>query len=366
MLEKSNSIQIKGELVPDAVTLIVDGQVYAGWEEVSISKEINSLASSFSLNLTDRWRPQQTVVSFKVGDTCEIYIGKKSVLSGYIDTFSRSISANSRTMQVSGRSKSGDLVDCSYDGKTEFKNSTMKSITEKIISPFGITASFLSDGGSFPKIDIKQGESIAEIIDRMARQKGLLVYASEDGGIVFSKRGSERSSNEIIQGVNLLTGSVSHDMKNRFSTYKVKGQTSGTVGTAENATKNTASSTDEGIERYRPMVIIAENSVNQAGALNRANYESSYRAAKGSSYSVSVQGWFQENGDLWDINKTTALKSSFLGYQGDLLINSVTYSKGSNGTICSMELIRPDAYLFEPTVSKAKDVSKIVGGVDEK
>ena len=320
------------------------------------------MASSFSLTVSDKWLANSEPVGIKAGDKCHIDVGKRTILDGYVDEVSLTLGSDSRSLSVSGRSNALDLIDCSYDGQAEFKNTSMEKIVEKLFANFS-AAKFRFDapGGNFAKITIRQGETIAEVVDRMARQKKLIVYPDFDGTVVLSQKGSRRSPTNLIQGVNILSAGVSHSQVDRFSEYKIKGQTSGTFGTSENATKNTGLAFDAGIERKRPFIMVSENSVNAAGAKARAEFEASKRAAKGSQFNFSVQGWFDENGELWDVNKLIGVQSQFLGHEGSLLINSITYTKSSGGTITSLKLVRPDSYEFTNTVKKEDDLSRVFG-----
>ena len=352
----TSSVSVRGQTIDDSVVLFINGQLYSGWTSVSINRRLNSIATSFEVSLSDRWTQGGSPIAIAGGQAVCLQVGGSTVITGYIDSVSSSISASGRSISVSGRSLAGDLVDCSYVGKSQFRdNPTMEDVVRDMLQPFGVRAIFNSPGGSFNKIDIRQGERVAEVIDRMAREKNLIVYSDFEGNLIFDVNTGRRSTSEIVQGANLLSASVERNDIDRFSEYTVKAQTSGALGDPEDSIQNTGTARDEGITRNRPLLIIGENSSNNSNSNQRAAYEASVRAARSETFEVAVQGWFQNDGTLWDINQIVALRSRYLDHDGDLLVDSVSFSKSVSGTITTMKLVRPDAYQFAPVVEPSSD-----------
>ena len=243
-----SSVTVRGRTIDDSVVLFVNNELYSGWTSVEINRRLNSIASSFSLTLTDRWTPESLPIAIARGQSFCLQVGGVQVITGFIDSVSLSLSAASRSITVSGRSRTGDLVDSSYVGSSQFTETpSMQEIVERMLEPFGIGAIFKSDGGTFNKIDIRQGEKVGEVIDRMAREKSLIVYSNFDGDLVFDMNTNERADSEIVQGVNLLSASINRNNSDRHSEYILKGQVSGLFGNPEQATNNTATARDEGI-----------------------------------------------------------------------------------------------------------------------
>lgn len=349
MSESNSSPSIRGVKQDNQALLFVNKVIYRGWKSVNITRSINSFSSSFSLELTDKWSPNSRDVAVKPGDLFHLHVDGTSIMDGYLDSVSISAGANEKTISVNGRSRAADLVDCSYDGPTQFKKTTMKSIVEKLVAPFGIATSFTSDPGEFNKININQGETVASIIGRMCLQKKLIVYTTYRSNLIFTKNGFKRATNEIIEGENLISGSVTRNNSNRFSKYTVKSQGSSPTAGANSLLGNVGEANDPGITRFRPKVIVSENFSSNELAIERANYEASKASAEGTRFKVVVQGWRQSNGDLWDVNQVIALRSPALNYSGYLLCESVTFTKSQGGgTTTTLGLVRSDAYQFEP------------------
>ncbi len=116
----------------------------------------------------------------------------------------------------------------------------------------------------------------------------LLSVQTRSWNLVFEKKGVIRSSAELIEGINILSAAVNFDNSERFSEYHVKGQASSVVGNVNDNTKGKGLAKDNGISRYRPLLVLAENSADTDGSQKRANWEASFRTAK--SMQVNVKG----------------------------------------------------------------------------
>lgn len=353
MSDKAPNTYQRSNLIRDAVLLFINGQVYEGWTDIKITRELNSCAGDFSLSVVDKWRVDGEEWRIVPGEKVHLHIAGNSILTGYIDKVESSISKNSRAVTVSGRSKTGDLVDCSVENLGEFQSLSLPELAKKVCSPFGISVSFLGDAGaSFDKITIQPGETVFALLDRLSRERKILMYPSFDGNLVFSNRGARRADSEIRQGHNMISGRSTFDNSNRHSIYKVNGQGLGFLGDKDQAAAAVGSATDSGITRYRPLILNHENPTNDASSGDRASYESEIRAAKSMTAEVELQGWFQSEKRLWDINELVYLDAGFLGLRRQMLIEKVQFNKGNGGTTTTLSLIRPDAYGFKKNVKK--------------
>jgi prophage tail gpP-like protein len=357
MSERVPNIFNKTDQVPDAVTLFINKKVFEGWEDVQITRELNVLASDFQLKLTDKWKVDQETFSIQPGDKCHVHLAKKSFLTGWVDSLALSIGSNERSITATGRSRTADLVDCSVTGDNQFSGLNLKEIATKVCAPFNIPVSFLTDPGDiFDTITIQQGETVFALLDRLARQRKLLMFPDYEGFLVFTIAGSKRSPVQLIEGVNVLGGSATFDNSERFSSYVVKGQNLSALGEPEQSAAPSGEATDEGITRFRPLVVIGETSTDDGASGDRAAYEAGLRAAKALEVEVSVQGWLRSDGSPWEINEIVSCDIGSLGVRRNLLIKKVTFNKNNSGTTATLTLIRPDAFEFKVKVKKDKDI----------
>lgn len=352
----------------DAIVFI-SGRQYDGWKSFSIKRRLDAFSGNFSMSLHDRFSESGARVPLKPGEPIQIFIGIDKIFTGYIDTVSANAAGDQRDFNISGRDLTGDLVDCVPKQQGELKNLTLVQLCEQICAPFNISVQNV-----VPDVDvatkkfdvwrIKPGETAFETLDRAAKQSGVFLIANDFGQLRITRKGRFRTSSEIVQGVNTISVSAEYDNKERFSEYKVIGQAPGSDEFfSENVSSPSAKAFDKGIDRYRPTIVISETNVDKGKAQDRANWENTLRAANSFTVNVSVQEFFQQDGRLWRINEIVKVTSGFIGLQKqDLLVRSVQFQKGSSGTVCSMELTRPDAFQPKKEIESSDDPTNDLGG----
>lgn len=336
------------------LALKVEGKVYTGWEEVTVQKSIETAAGGFSITVSDRegWPLVPNM-------PCVVTLDDETVVTGYIDTVEMEHGAGTHNITVSGRDRAGDLIDCSvvHNGN-EIVGQNLLQIAKTLCAPFGIKVTATSPiGGVFAKFAILPGESVWQSLERLARQRGMLMVSDGLGGIVFMQPNRVSSGAALVQGKNIITATATYDAQDRFSVYYVKGQTAGTDDTfGASAAQIEAKAQDIAVNRYRPLVVLSETNTSGAEAQTRANFEATTRAARSAKFEITVQGWQRDdNGTLWQPNQLVACKIPSLRVDGDMLISAINYRKSSqSGTTAVLKLARPDAFMVAE-VTKKKD-----------
>ncbi len=98
----------------DKIVLKVGGKVYSGWTEVHVSQSLDQLTGTFSFSITNPYPDIPSGWSIKLGGYCVVEINDQVVISGYIDDMPIDYDATSHTIQISGRDRTADLVDCTF------------------------------------------------------------------------------------------------------------------------------------------------------------------------------------------------------------------------------------------------------------
>lgn len=344
----------------DKVELFVNGKIFGGWKDVSITRSLNAISGSFSLGVTDRWSGQAEPWVVAPDDECVVKVNGEPVISGYVFGVENSIEKNGRSITISGRDKTADLVDCSIDLKTtQIEKISLKRLAALLADPFKIPVTIdVSVGAPFNPFAFNQGETCFEALERACKQKGVLLTGDGSGGVLITRPGTNRSTTILEQGQNIIQASASFDHSDRFSNYKVKGQGSKYSEDADPvfAFQIQATAKDENVKRFRPMLIVSDNLATNELARTRAQWESTNRAAKAGKFKVKVQGWKQGDGTLWRPNQLVRVRSSWLGLDDDLLAVTVQMSlNDKDGTTTEINLERKDAYTPEPTIPETTD-----------
>lgn len=344
--------------MPD-IKLNVNGQIYGGWKEASVTRSIDALAGSFDLSVLDKWEANGFPWQIVPGDSCVLEIDGQPLITGYVDIASPSYTADSHAIRISGRDKTCDLVDCSAVVKSyELRNVRLEDIAAQLATPFGLRViTEVDTGAKFTAFAIQPGETCYEAIMRAARMRGMAVTTNGSGDLVISDIGTKRAADNLIEGKNIKEASAAYDFTNRFSEYIVKGQARPSEDGDEPARPAVQSvASDDAIRRYRPKVLTAETETSEGTAGNRAEFEASLRAGKSTKISVTVQGWTMSDGELWPLNALVTLQSPMLhAFDVELLITQVEFAvSDSAGTVTRLELMKPGTYLLGRGKGKKK------------
>ncbi len=348
----------------DVVTLLIgtSGVEFGGWKTARVTRSIESLSGSFELGVSERWAAQDQPWPVQDGDPCTVLVNGEPLITGYVDDRDPSFEG----VSVSGRDKAADMVDCSAIlDHWSFKGVNVLELVQQLADPYGIEVS-LQPGLVIPptslpkKFDINPGDTSHSALENVCRVAGVLAVSDGLGGVVLTRAGRERCKVDLVQGVNILPGArAKFSMKDRFRTYLVLGQHKGNDDfSGEGSAAVRGEAADPNVRSTRTLVIRPEGNVTPAQAKKRAEWEAITRAARSATVSIPVQGWTQ--GDkartLWPINKLVRVDAPRLGVRGDMLITAATYSLDvSGGTVTTLELKRPDAFLSLPANTVSGD-----------
>ncbi|HGF8911390.1 TPA: phage baseplate assembly protein [Yersinia enterocolitica] len=182
----------------EPLTLSVNGQIFGGWTDMVINRSLDSIAGEFDLTVTAQWS-DAAPRTIKPGMPCSVDIGPDRVLTGYIDDFIPSYDATSVSLRVLGRDKTGDLVDSSVVDKSgQWRGQKLEQIAATICKPYGVQVITETDtGDTFSNITLEQGETGFELLDRMAKQRGVLM--TSDAWRENNDSGSLWQTNKLVQ-----------------------------------------------------------------------------------------------------------------------------------------------------------------------
>ena len=335
----------------DEITLSINGSTYGGWKATDATRSIESLCGSFNVSLMDKWYEGQMPIQIQPGDACQVMIGDEPIITGFVDSVSPAISAADHSITISGRDKTCDLVDCSAEIDTyEIIGQDLAALANLICGRFGIAVQVKTDVGEpFVRFAVQPGETAFACLERAAKQRGVLLTASEDGALVLSAKGVfEESGDALIYGKNIKSASAVFDAKDRFSEYMVNGQTPAFDDGADDPYHDQiGKARDPNVMRYRPLILTAESWTDPDAAKTRAENECCCRAGKSFRVNAQVVGWRQSSGVLWKPGLKVEVTAPPLYLENsELAVGTVRYSfSDGDGAITELELTRPDAYL---------------------
>lgn len=343
--------------------LKVDGVYYGGWKSVRVTRSIEQLAGTFELEITDRWPGNPVASPIRPGEPCQLFLDGQVVITGYVDTVVHDYDAAKHSIRVAGRDKTADLVDCSAVYKTgQWSNVKLDRIARDLLKPYDIEVIVAADVGSaFSSYNIQEGETVFECLDRAARMKALLLTSNPDGDLVITRAGKERLDYGLIEGENIKAARGEFSWKDRYSVYTAKGH--GRLGADGDRVHSAPSATarDEIITRHRPLIVLAESHGHNASLGDRVEWERNVRRGRSARGSVTVQGWSDPDGVVWQPNTLISVTSPMMWLdESMMLIVGCTWSMdGANGTLTEIAISKPEAFQLLEGVTQSRLFGKL-------
>lgn len=352
--------------MPDLALQIGDYEI-RGWQSIQVQRSLDEVADSFDAALSSPLSSAPPPVPIREGDPVTITYDGTLVLTGYIDEVSEESDATTWSLSVSGRSQAKDLVDCSVVRKGGWRNTPIDAIIEDIAKPFGLLVA--TDILNLPverSFRLQDGETAWEAIERLASEYAMRVVSRNDGRMVLTRTGTLVYPDVVIErGVNVVRGGVTRSETERHSQYIFKASVAADDDTYGDAAVAKYAITDDGVDRYRPLIVHREGRAGKVAAQLKqaAEWERNTRAGKSQrlSYGVITPGevarsWEMPGGHgLWRPNLVVAVRDTNHNVDGQFLITSVTLARSGAGTTTQLELTHPEAYEPEkPPKKKGK------------
>ena len=348
--------------------LAVDGKLYGGWTRVEVQRGIEQIAGGFVLQLTSRYPGVDTPVQLREGLACQLYLGDDLVISGFVDDFETDDTATSSSVRLSGRDKTADLVDCSAIYKNgQWRGVSLEQIVADIARPFGIpvvVAPGTNTGEPFKRFALEEGEKAFDAIDRACRLRAVLVTSTPFGSLLITTASTVHSGVRLVEGVNMLKFNSKHSWKERHSEIILKGQVPGDdheYGAAAAHLK--ASAKDAEINRYRPLVVVAEHGTSNKSLADRAAWEVKVRMGRGKRGGCTVVGWRTgkdgQQGPLWQPNTLVDVTSERMNLDGQLLIVHCAYQFTEQGRVAELTYTLPEAFELVEGIGRSRLNAKL-------
>lgn len=338
-------------IVNDDVSLEFNGQIFRGFKSLKIDFGINNIAAKFSLVVANS--DNGGVISlFPTDVSVVIRIGSDVVLTGWVEVVSPSASPEDSGITISGRSKAGDLVECSaVHSSGQWRRQSVEAIAEELCSPYGIgiLRPNAGTGEVIDNFEIEKGESVYECIERLCRLRSLLARSTPEGDIRLARAGKRRAQRPLQRFIdperqrenNIIRGGGSFATTGRFSEFHVIGQSPGSNSSyGEETAQGSAVIHDQAILRYRPKIMLADGAANSDDCMRIGSWEVAQAAGKAQQSSFDVVGWRQfSGGPLWEVDLVTEINDEETGIiRNDLIINALSFIRDLESSYCTITL----------------------------
>lgn len=382
-------LRLRQGQVTRRVALTIADRRFDLWTSVVIDRDIADLAAGATLEFYDPARASRAFATspylpeywqpIACGQRGSISIDGEEVLRGWVAALKLRVSGKELACSVSILDDAAHLVHCAAAplGPVEYRNLTVLQFAERICRPFGLRVRADVDvGAPFPLIGLDVADTGLAAIEKLARQRELIVTSDGVGGIVLTRGGSTPAPAPLRLGEGLVELDHSDDWQGRFSDYYVKGQSqapratigrldgtanplgaspppAGQMAAAQQAERNavvmTGHARDEEITLYRPTVRPAKSQSGGATVQEQADWMARVARGKGQEHSANVLDWRAgEKRELWRPNSLVLIDDPFAGILEERLIGAVAYTYSDEGALTKLKVVRKGAYDLDP------------------
>ncbi len=327
----------------ERVTVVLGGQEFRGWSDVSISMAVNVAARSAQLTVSDF----AGAMPFLPGTPCQLLASGELLLTGYVGTCAPKHDERSHSVSLSISSRTIDAVESSIDHPTGFvKDKDLVGIAKEFdTSGIGIVAdeTFPAEKASF----VNTGHSLFGHLEPLARSHGAFLYDTPEGELRIAKkpRGRHAGALTIGNGGNIISATGNLTEQGRHSPVIVRGQSSRGVGPG--ALRPEGRAIDPAVLRKRPRVIVHESETTAEKLKSRAERHVRRAAGISRSAQVVVSGWRDQGGRIFEPHFLIMLADPRIYCNQVMGIQSVTLTQsiaaGGPGTRANLQLVDPSA-----------------------
>jgi prophage tail gpP-like protein len=353
---------------PNLVTITIGTSTLSGWQNVRLTRSLETFPSSFALELTERYPDQVQTLSIQPGAPVTVSFGADVALTGYVDDYRASMAADQHSVRITGRSTCLDLVDCSAgEAPYQLNNTTLVNLAKQLAAPYGVTVS-APDGDSYtvPVINITLTESALEVLERFARWANFLLYDDTAGNLVIAKVGDATMASGFVQGQNVQAASVTFSMADRYTELEAIFLSTGFLFDpppgpdasapvipfvpGAQAIDSSFPKRADGKPRFRRLLVVSEQGQNLPGlAKQRAQWDMARRIGRSQGVRITCDSWRDSAGALWKINALAPLHLPTLRVTNAAwLIASVTFVRDESGTSADLVLMPKEAFVPAP------------------
>ncbi|MGH1542353.1 MAG: phage baseplate assembly protein [Arenicella sp.] len=333
----------------DIVSIEVNGNEYFGWKDVRLQSSLKNAVRYFEIGVSEQWKSYGKGFEIHPGDECLIRIDGELVLTGYIDLYKVNLSPKSHDVTISGRSQTCDIVDCSaIHVPGNFFGLTLDQIALELTAPYDVhvIAGENIEFAPIEKFELNQGETPFQAVERLARKERTLVTDDHLGNLILTNASEQRYDIQIDK---YLEAVATKDYSSRYSLYKTKGQQHGPdFGNPLEAAQVFAEVNDAEIKRFRPLIVRSEGNTTPAEAERRAIFQRNRSIGESINVSMSIDGFHNIKGELWEPNKLIWVSDEILGIEHELLLHTVTFEKSESGSISHLEFSLKTAFELPP------------------
>lgn len=329
--------------ISEDVMLEVDGLRLRGFQEVNISRSLNDATISYGLRVTN---PAWSADAFAVRFAKEVVLkaGDELLCRGTVDDFESESDDDKRQVRISGKSK----------GVLAVRHPPVKHKTGRVENKdlLGVAKEFTETGVEWksdtkltpiPMVQRNPLDTVFDTVERYARAQGVMLTGQPDGSILITRGSDKRHGGELAEGVRPMTKyKVKISQKAKASPSVVRNQRR--MGVTPKQLRSEEQVFDPSVGTFRPAIILGETDMDERQAKDAGEWQRLRQNANGGlSATISVAGWRDPDGLLWETGRLIFLRIPSERVEQDMRIEGITFTQNlKDGTTAELTLVDPN------------------------
>lgn len=343
------------------IRLEVAGVQYESFVSASVEIRLDSMSNRFTFSTSSE---DAAPLPFLGGEECRVFVDGEQVTRGFVEKVDGSGDESSHEVTIQGRDRTADLLDSTIGSLSDLRPPiSLKEIVERVISHVGspirvVDLSGVSDFNSAEDLAAPEpGAPAFDFVESLARKRQVLLTSDRDGNVVITRSSGVRTGASLVHRPNssrnnVVSYSFSYDLSDRFRRYLSLSQLNvvptietGSLDAASVANQSPDPVVDSAIREGRQLAFASESMYSEGEGSNRATWEANVRKARSRVYSAVVDGFRDQDGNLWDANRLVRVDDPYAGIDSVMLVNSVSFSlTETGGSTTALSLVNRDAY----------------------
>jgi prophage tail gpP-like protein len=341
----------------EQATLIVNGINYMDWDSVWVQLRWTGSSPLFKFTSVERDAapadlqivPGQryTSMQFMPGDAVEVNLGGITVIRGFIETRQVAYDVTHHGVELQGKGYQELVARSSVNTETgSFDGMTWKQVADKVVSPYGISVVPIGNLNSIPfdKLQNQPGEMIWDFLERIARPRGIILGSDSFGNfLAIDEHHMPVLNTQLIEGQNIKKMQCVIHKEWVYAQYCVTAQCAASNDNAFTAASELRAIWGGTGLRNSFLLTPSEQPVkNIQEVIDRAKNEALWHEGPQIECTVTVQGWFRDDVNVWWPGDNVFVYSPMCPLSLLMKIEQVTFTQDNNqGTETTLILKQP-------------------------
>ena len=340
----------------EQATLVVNGIDFQDWESVFVQLRWGDPYAYFRFTSVEREPPSINSTQadvwyqdpqFMPGAQCLIRLGGVPVIKGYIEVRQVAYDASRHGIELQGKSLTAPVAVSSVNTKSgSFDGMTWKQVADKVVAPHGVQVIPIGTLNSIPfdKLQNQPGEAIWDFLERIARPRGIILGSDSFGNfLAIGDHSFPVINTQLIEGQNIKAMQCIFTKEHVYNQYDITAQSAASNDNAFTAASEIHCSWGGTGPKGSLLLTPSEQPIKSIQeCIDRAKNEALWHEGPQIEATVTVQGWFRDQSNLWWPGENVFVYSPMCPLNMMMKIQNVTFTQDNNsGTQTQLFLKQP-------------------------